>query len=142
MKVLSPTDSAFLWMETRNQPMHVAGLNIYSPPPGAGPHFVSQLLAGWGRHLSALPPFNQRPVLRRGLWYWEDDTEFELDYHLRHLALPHPGRIRELLAMIFALAWQPAGPQPPAVGGLRHRRAAAGPVCDLHQDPSRRSWTA
>ena len=46
MKVLSPTDSAFLWMETRNQPMHVAGLNIYSPPPGAGPHFVSQLLAG------------------------------------------------------------------------------------------------
>ncbi|MBK7508080.1 MAG: hypothetical protein IPI16_07945 [Comamonadaceae bacterium] len=103
MKVLSPTDSAFLWMETRNQPMHVAGLNIYSPPPGAGPHFVSQLLAGWGRHLSALPPFNQRPVLRRGLWYWEDDTEFELDYHLRHLALPHPGRIRELLAMISRL---------------------------------------
>jgi diacylglycerol O-acyltransferase len=90
-------------METRNQPMHVAGLNIYSPPPGAGPHFVSQLLAGWGRHLSALPPFNQRPVLRRGLWYWEDDTEFELDYHLRHLALPHPGRIRELLAMISRL---------------------------------------
>ncbi|MBK7508026.1 MAG: wax ester/triacylglycerol synthase family O-acyltransferase [Comamonadaceae bacterium] len=61
------------------------------------------MLAGWGRHLSALPPFNQRPVLRRGLWYWEDDTEFELDYHLRHLALPHPGRIRELLAMISRL---------------------------------------
>jgi diacylglycerol O-acyltransferase len=103
MHALSPTDSAFLWMETRNQPMHVAGLNIYSPPPGAGPHFVSKLLADWGRHLSALPPFNQRPVLRFGLWYWEDDTEFELDYHLRHLALPHPGRIRELLAMISRL---------------------------------------
>jgi len=103
MQALSPTDSAFLWMETRNQPMHVAGLNIYSPPPGAGPHFVSRLLADWGRHLSALPPFNQRPVLRLGLWYWEDDTEFELDYHLRHLALPHPGRIRELLAMISRL---------------------------------------
>ena len=103
MQALSPTDSAFLWMETRNQPMHVAGLNIYSPPPGAGPHFVSKLLADWGRHLSALPPFNQRPVLRMGLWYWEEDKEFELDYHLRHLALPHPGRIRELLAMISRL---------------------------------------
>jgi diacylglycerol O-acyltransferase len=103
MQALSPTDSAFLWMETRNQPMHVAGLNIYSPPPGAGPHFVGKLLADWGRHLSALPPFNQRPVLRMGLWYWEEDQEFELDYHLRHLALPHPGRIRELLAMISRL---------------------------------------
>jgi predicted metal-dependent hydrolase len=36
MQALSPTDSAFLWMETRNQPMHVAGLNIFTPPPGAG----------------------------------------------------------------------------------------------------------
>ncbi|MGA8393452.1 MAG: wax ester/triacylglycerol synthase family O-acyltransferase [Burkholderiaceae bacterium] len=103
MQALSPTDSAFLWMETRNQPMHVAGLNIYTPPRGAGPHFVGKLLADWGRHLSALPPFNQRPVLRMGLWYWEEDKEFELDYHLRHLALPHPGRIRELLAMISRL---------------------------------------
>jgi diacylglycerol O-acyltransferase len=29
--------------------------------------------------------------------------EFELDYHLRHLALPQPGRIRELLAMVSRL---------------------------------------
>ena len=38
-----------------------------------------------------------------GLWHWEEDTEFELDYHLRHLALPHPGRIRELLVMVSRL---------------------------------------
>lgn len=103
MKALSPTDSAFLWMETRNQPMHVAGLNIYSPPPKAGPHFVSELIAQWRQHPGALAPFNQRPVLRLGMWYWEVDQEFELDYHLRHLALPHPGRIRELLAMVSRL---------------------------------------
>ena len=103
MKALSPTDSVFLWMETRSQPMHVAGLNIYTPPKGAGPHYVSSLIADWGRHLVALAPFNQRPVLRMGLWYWEEDREFELDYHLRHLALPHPGRIRELLSMVSRL---------------------------------------
>ncbi len=103
MQALSPTDSAFLWMETRNQPMHVAGLNIYTPPPGAGPQFIADLLADWGAHLRAQPPFNQRPVLRLGLWYWEEDKEFELDYHLRHLALPQPGRIRELLAMVSRL---------------------------------------
>ena len=103
MQALSPTDSAFLWMETRNQPMHVAGLNIFTPPPGAGPDFITDMLADWGKYLSAQPPFNQRPVLRMGLWYWEDDENFELDYHLRHVALPQPGRIRELLAMVSRL---------------------------------------
>ena len=103
MQALSPTDSAFLWMETRNQPMHVAGLNIFTPPPGAGPDFITDMLADWGKYLSAQPPFNQRPVLRMGLWYWEDDAHFELDYHLRHVALPQPGRIRELLAMVSRL---------------------------------------
>jgi diacylglycerol O-acyltransferase / wax synthase len=103
MSALSPTDSAFLWMETRSQPMHVAGLNIYSPPKGAGPSFVTDLLQEWGTHLQALAPFNLRPVLRMGMWHWEEDPYFELDYHLRHLALPHPGRIRELLAMVSRL---------------------------------------
>ena len=103
MRALNPTDSAFLWMETRNQPMHVAGLNIYTPPEDAEPDYVGRLLADWGKHLSAKPPFNQRPVLKMGLWYWEEDQEFELDYHVRHLALPHPGRIRELLAMVSRL---------------------------------------
>ena len=103
MSALSPTDSAFLWMETRNQPMHVAGLNIYTPPPGAGADYVAKLMADWGKNPIALAPFNLRPVLRMGMWYWEKDTEFELDYHLRHLALPQPGRIRELLALVSRL---------------------------------------
>ena len=103
MHPLNPTDSAFLWMETRTQPMHVAGLSLFTPPPGSGPEFVSQLVDEWRKHVVALAPFNQRPVLRMGLWYWEEDTEFELDYHLRHLALPQPGRIRELLAMVSRL---------------------------------------
>lgn len=100
MQALSPTDSAFLWIETRNQPMHVAGLNIYSPPQGDAHGYVTRLLAHWGRFVTARKPFNLRPVLRMGLWYWEEDREFELDYHLRHVALPQPGRIRELLAMV------------------------------------------
>lgn len=100
MKALSPTDSAFLWMETRSQPMHVAGLNIYSPPPGAGPDFIAHMLGEWRQHLRAQAPFNLRPVLRLGLWHWQEDEDFELDYHLRHVALPQPGRIRELLALV------------------------------------------
>lgn len=103
MHALSPTDSAFMWLETRSQPMHVAGLNIYTPPKGSSHDYVSALLADWGKHLSAQAPFNQRPVMKMGLWYWDEDKDFELDYHLRHLALPQPGRIRELLAMVSRL---------------------------------------
>ncbi|MDP2370369.1 WS/DGAT/MGAT family O-acyltransferase [Rhodoferax sp.] len=102
MQALSPTDSAFLWLETRSQPMHVAGLNIYTPPKGEDQH-VHRFLTAWRKHVSAHPPFNLRPVLKLGLWYWEEDQEFELDYHLRHVALPQPGRIRELLAMVSNL---------------------------------------
>ena len=100
MQALSPTDSAFLWMETRNQPMHVAGLNIHTPPLGSGPDFIPNLLAAWNKYPQAVAPFNLRPVLHMGVWYWEEDEEFELDYHLRNVALPQPGRIRELLAMV------------------------------------------
>lgn len=103
MKLLNPMDAMFLWLETRTQPMHVAGLSLFTPPANAGPHFVAETLAHWRTHTRALPPFNQRPVLRFGVWTWEEDREFELDYHVRHLALPQPGRIRELLAMISRL---------------------------------------
>ena len=103
MHALSPLDSAFMWVETRHQPMHVAGLAIYTPPKGARGNFVQKLLSDWGKHLSAQPPFNQRPVFKMGFWYWDEDQDFELDYHLRHVALPQPGRVRELLAMVSRL---------------------------------------
>ncbi len=103
MKSLSPTDSLFMWMETRSQPMHIAGLNLYTPPKGSGPGFVGRLMTEWRTHLTAQAPFNLRPVLKMGRWFWDTDTEFELDYHLRHLALPQPGRIRELLALVSQL---------------------------------------
>ncbi|NEU34210.1 wax ester/triacylglycerol synthase family O-acyltransferase, partial [bacterium LRH843] len=31
---------------------------------------------------------------------WDEDEEFDLDHHFRHVSLPHPGRIRELLIYI------------------------------------------
>lgn len=103
MKPLSPMDAMFLWLEHRRQPMHVAGLQLYTPPPGAGPDFVQELVESFRQHTEARAPFNLRPVFRLGHWFWEEDEEFELDYHLRHSALPRPGRIRELLALVSRL---------------------------------------
>lgn len=103
MKPLPPADAMFLLMETRNQPMHVAGLNIFTPPARGGEDYLEKMETKWRSYTKALAPFNQRPVLRMGVWCWEEDKDFELDYHLRRLALPRPGRIRELLAIVARL---------------------------------------
>lgn len=103
MKPLSPTDAMFLWLEGRRQPMHVAGLQLYTPPAGAGFDFVQRLVEAWRDHTAPESPFDQRPRFRLGHWFWEPDGEFELEYHVRHSALPRPGRIRELLSLVSRL---------------------------------------
>jgi diacylglycerol O-acyltransferase len=103
MKPLSPTDAMFLWLEGRRQPMHVAGLHLYTPPPDAGEDFVRKLVEDWRDVTHAISPFDERAKFRVGHWFWEQDTELEIDYHLRHSALPQPGRIRELLSLVSRL---------------------------------------
>jgi len=58
------------------------------------------LVERWRQQLQAVPPFNQRPVLKRGRWDWQEGTDFELAYPQRHVALPQPGRSRELLSLV------------------------------------------
>lgn len=100
MKPLAPNDALFFWIENRRMPMHAAGLQLYTPPEGAGPDYARELVESLRAHTQARPPYNQRAVFRLGHWFWEEDREFELEYHFRHSALPRPGRIRELLALV------------------------------------------
>lgn len=102
MKALSPVDQVFLWLEKRQQPMHVAGLQLYSFPEDAPDDYVSEIAAQMRdvRHIE--PPFNQRLVNRFGQYFWDTDKLFDLEHHFQHIALPKPGRIRELLALVSA----------------------------------------
>lgn len=102
MKPVGLVDQGFLWLERRNQPMHVAGLQLLRPADD-DPDFVDRTvrLALEANH--ARPPFNQRLVRRGGMWFWDDDREFDVESHFHHLALPRPGRIRELLALVSKL---------------------------------------
>jgi diacylglycerol O-acyltransferase / wax synthase len=93
----------FMWLEGRRQPMHVGGLHLYTPPIGAGADFVQKLVEGWREYPRAAAPFDQYAHFRFGHFFWDDDKDFELDYHLRHSALPRPGRIRELLGLVSRL---------------------------------------
>ena len=100
MRRLSPIDVAFLRLERRHQPLHVGALALFSPPPGSTPDFAAQLAERLNQSQLARPPFDRRPLSRFGMFYWEDDPHFDLAHHFVHMALPKPGRIRELLAMV------------------------------------------
>ncbi|MGE8560548.1 MAG: WS/DGAT/MGAT family O-acyltransferase [Acinetobacter sp.] len=97
MRPLHPIDFIFLSLEKRQQPMHVGGLFLFQIPDNAPETFIQDLVADI-RNSKCTPvaPFNNK---LNGL-FWDEDQEFDLDHHFRHIALPHPGRIRELLTYI------------------------------------------
>jgi diacylglycerol O-acyltransferase / wax synthase len=102
MKPVGLVDQGFLWLERRNQPMHVAGLQLLSPPPGE-PGWLEHMVELARSATVACPPFDQRLVRRGGMWFWDTDRDFDVESHFHHLALPRPGRIRELLALVSKL---------------------------------------
>jgi WS/DGAT/MGAT family acyltransferase len=86
--------------------MHVGGLQLFTSPEGAGPDYLTGLYHDALAETDIAPLFRRRPY--RGLgtlgqWAWADDTEIDLEHHIRHSALPRPGRIRELLALTSRL---------------------------------------
>ena len=102
MTPLSPADQLFLWMEKRQQPMHVAGLQLFNFPEDAGPRYIRDLVEHLRTFTEPQHPFNKRLVRRFGQYFWETDKQFDLEHHFRHRALPKPGRIRELLSYVSA----------------------------------------
>jgi diacylglycerol O-acyltransferase / wax synthase len=96
---LSALDATFLAIEDENSPMHVGAVAIFEPGPLSSPdggfdierfgRFVeSQLVPRYRQRIIALPVTGE-PA-------WVDDARFNLHYHLRHLALPRPGSMRQL----------------------------------------------
>ncbi|HSP85317.1 MAG TPA: wax ester/triacylglycerol synthase family O-acyltransferase [Psychrobacter sp.] len=98
MRLLTAVDQLFLLLESRKQPMHVGGLFLFEVPEGADSDFVYQLVKQMQE--SDVPPsfpFNQ--VLEHML-FWKQDKDFDVEHHFHHIALPKPGRIRELLMYV------------------------------------------
>jgi diacylglycerol O-acyltransferase / wax synthase len=107
---LSALDASFLLAETRNTPLHVAGLQIFQIPADAPAHFVSKLFAEMRSHPVSAHPMNYR--LRGGLAgklmpSWEVIDDADLEYHVRRSALPYPGGERELGELVSRLHSNP-----------------------------------
>jgi diacylglycerol O-acyltransferase len=100
---MDPTSAGFMLADSRNTPMHVGGLHLYTKPDGAGPEYVREMYDSFMAHDEVAPLFSKRPyrsLTTGGQWMWTEDSEFDLEHHVRHSALPQPGRVRELLDLV------------------------------------------
>ncbi|MGZ6124286.1 MAG: wax ester/triacylglycerol synthase domain-containing protein, partial [Myxococcales bacterium] len=99
---LSALDSLFLELEDRSAHMHVGAVGIFEGPTPP----YRDLLALIEARLDQVPRYRQRVMfvpLKQGRPVWIDETQFDLEYHVRHTALPPPGGEQELKKLVGRL---------------------------------------
>lgn len=100
LEQLNGQDATFLYLESARMPMHIGSINIYDPQtaPGGAVRF-KQILDLIESRLHLARAFRQRLVevpLALDYPYWIQDPDFDLEFHVRHIALPKPGDWRQL----------------------------------------------
>ena len=101
---LTPVDASFLHQESPVSHMHIGGVTIVEGPPPSMEDFLEQIR----QRLHLVPRYRHKlahTALDSGRPVWIDDPSFNLEYHVRHTALPTPGRweqLQDLTARIFS----------------------------------------
>ena len=111
MRQLSGADSMFLQFERGNNFMHVASLAIYDPStaPGGGVRF-KDVLRHFATRIAQFPQFRRRLVslpLSLDRPYWVESDSIDVEFHVRHIAVPHPGDWRQLCIQVARLHSRP-----------------------------------
>jgi WS/DGAT/MGAT family acyltransferase len=132
MQQLTGLDAAFLALETANSTGHVGGVCVLDPRDAPEPLTLARLTGLVAERLPLVP------VLRRKLLhvpldidqpYWIDDADFDIEYHIRELALPRPGSGAQLTEQVARLHARPLDRRRPLweiylITGLARRRIA------------------
>ena len=111
MKQLSGQDNAFLDLEKMGMPQHISSLSIYDQgmAPGGRVRF-KQILAHLESRLHLSPLFRSKLLRVPGGLdrpYLVDEPKFDLEYHVRHIALPQPGDWRQLCILVARINARP-----------------------------------
>jgi diacylglycerol O-acyltransferase / wax synthase len=169
VRQLTSLDTQFLALESERQVGHVASLAILdtSTAPN-GSVGCRELKALFRERLPLLPPLRWRLTevpFNLDYPYWTDDTEFDLDYHVREIALPRPGSDAQLSAQVARIVERPLDRTRPlwetyVIEGLQSGQTAVltkihhavvdglsgaeilGILLDLDPDPSKRELPA
>src|SRR5271169_5061982 len=132
MQQLTGLDAAFLALETTNSTGHLGGVCILDPAGAPVRPTLARLTEVLGQRLPLVP------VLRRKLLtvpfgldqpYWVDDPNFDIEYHIREIALPRPGSDAQLTEQVSRLHARPLDRSRPLweiylITGLAKKRAA------------------
>jgi diacylglycerol O-acyltransferase len=132
MQQLTGLDASFLAFETARSTGHVGGLCVLDPSEAPKPLTLARLTEVLAERIPLVP------VLRRKLLhvplgldqpYWIDDADFDIEYHIREIALPRPGSDAQLTEQVARLHARPLDRSRPLweiylITGLAKRRAA------------------
>jgi diacylglycerol O-acyltransferase / wax synthase len=108
---LSGQDASFVYMETTSTPMHIGSVAIYDPSTAPdGKVRFKDILRFIESRLGGARSFRQKLVrvpFDLDHPYWIEDPDFDLEYHVRHIALPKPGDWRQLCIQTARLHARP-----------------------------------
>ncbi|MFT3853860.1 MAG: wax ester/triacylglycerol synthase family O-acyltransferase [Ilumatobacteraceae bacterium] len=111
MQQLSGQDASFVYSELPNAPMHITGVTIYDPSTAPGGKVTFKgILAYMEARLHLARSFRQKMVrvpFDLDHPWWVEDAEFDLEYHVRHIALPKPGDWRQFCIQVARLHARP-----------------------------------
>jgi diacylglycerol O-acyltransferase len=104
---LSSIDNVFVQAERPHLPMHVSAVSIYDPSTSPqGVVRFKDIMRMYQEAVHELPLLRRRLIQVPGeldLPYWIEDPDLDIEFHVRHLALPKPGDWRQLYIQLARL---------------------------------------
>lgn len=111
MKQLGNQDAGFIYNETPTTPMHIGGLGIYDQSTAPGGRLGHKDIIKYVQDRIHLAPVLRQKLIQVPFGidrpYWIEDPDFDIEFHVRHIALPQPGDWRQLCILVSRLNSRP-----------------------------------
>lgn len=109
LRQLSAQDASFAFMETKASPMHIGSVYVYDSGSAVDARIAEEQIMRFYEERLHLWTFARQRLVRvpfdADYPYWIEDAEFDLEYHIRRIALPSPGdleTLKQVTARIFS----------------------------------------
>lgn len=107
MQKLSDMDASFVYQESPRTPMHISPVVLYDQSQRKGGRLrFKEVLEVFRRNLHKSTIFRRKlagGAMGLDTPYWVEDPDFDLEFHVRHIALPKPGDWRQLCILLARL---------------------------------------